>query len=536
MAQPLEYVLIPGRHHVLTEFQATWLRDLVGARSATDLAGAPLGFAEPVVAVWAVTSANHGNTRRNPVPGHRREAAIERFAADVGVESEVYLVDDVPTTARFADHVLKDVEVQSHGRLRLTPDNCAVATSTPSVIEMFEELGFSILPLELGDRRTEAFTTPRAWDVLLRIVEAGQQWRSDPDYCELAHASTRRIFERYAIGDRIVDLHEDPVVGDEGDLTETRDYNTYVRSFDQGAERKYALVRDLVEPGRIVDIGCATGAVLKLMGEDTRLRESDLYGIEVARPLYEICQHRKALGEFANENTFFYQRNILRTDLFPERSVQTTTTFSLTHEIESYVGRDALVEFVRRVFRHTAPGGVFVNYDVVGPDERDREVLLVLDDQDGVLDDGRGLDGEESDSVRAYVDGLSTWGRFERFARDFRAAEHESVTWEEAEVDGRRAARLALADAMEFLSKKDYTDNWLSEMHERFCFFSYADWVALLEDTGFRVAPGSRSFRNPWVVEHRFEPVAALHDAGDPSLVLDWPVTNLLLAARRDEA
>ena len=60
------FVLFPGRHHLLTRFQAGYLRELAGAGATT--------------VVWAVTSANHENTKRNPVPYHRREAAIERFS------------------------------------------------------------------------------------------------------------------------------------------------------------------------------------------------------------------------------------------------------------------------------------------------------------------------------------------------------------------------------------------------------------------------------------------------------------------------
>ena len=52
-------------------------------------------------------------------------------------------------------------------------------------------------------------------------------------------------------------------------------------------------------------------------------------------------------------------------------------------------------------------------------------------------------------------------------------------------------------------ARKDYTDNWLSEAHEQFCGLEYADWKELLADTGFEVDG------------------------------LDWPVTHVLLVARR---
>ena len=46
---------------------------------------------------------------------------------------------------------------------------------------------------------------------------------------------------------------------------------------------------------------------------------------------------------------------------------------------------------------------------------------------------------------------------------------------------------LSLRDACEFLSKKDYLDNWRSEMHETFCFWSLADWRSAVERAGFVV-------------------------------------------------
>ena len=58
------------------------------------------------------------------------------------------------------------------------------------------------------------------------------------------------------------------------------------------------------------------------------------------------------------------------------------------------------------------------------------------------------------------------------------------------------AVELSLADAMDFLTRKDYVDNWLSECHEQFCGLEYADWKGLLADVGFEVDPTSRAWRN----------------------------------------
>jgi hypothetical protein len=90
----MSYVLFPGRHHLLTRFQAAHLRALGGT------------------IVWAVTSANHENTKRNPVPFHRREAAIERFSVLAGLRSVVVPVFDTAPTDRFASVTLKNITVR----------------------------------------------------------------------------------------------------------------------------------------------------------------------------------------------------------------------------------------------------------------------------------------------------------------------------------------------------------------------------------------------------------------------------------------
>ncbi|WP_447645919.1 hypothetical protein [Nocardioides zeae] len=66
--------------------------------------------------------------------------------------------------------------------------------------------------------------------------------------------------------------------------------------------------------------------------------------------------------------------------------------------------------------------------------------------------------------------------------------------------------QLRLGDAMEFLTTKDYADNWLSECHESFCGLSFADWRTVLTDAGFTLDPTSAAWRNEWLAEHRFSP------------------------------
>ena len=517
-AAPLRYVLFPGRHHLLTRFQATYLKALV-AGEISDTSGARLVFPEPPPVIFAVTSANHRGTRRNPVAYDRREAAIERFCLLEGLSPYVVPVFDVAPTERFADVTLKAVADVMGASNVLDPSNTVVACSTPEVMDLYGALGFRLAPAELDHPEAPL----RPWHVLQLLVAADESW------AKLAHPASVELFRRYRLDGYVVSVCTDPVVGSEGGLTDTRNYRTYIASFEEAAERKWAQARAHIRPGRIVDIGCATGAMLEQAAADPELWESDLYGVEIARHLYEECMHKKSQGVFSNPNTFFLQRNILAGPAFPGRSIDTTLTFALTHEIYSYGGGlDALERFADVIFAHTAGGGVWINSDVCGPDEPDRRVRLVLADDDGE-NPAESTDLTVLDPRAAgYLSRLSTRARFDQFAIDFRSQARVPFLYE-VEPDG--SIVLALADAMEFLSKKDYVDNWLSECHEQFCALDWHGWTELVQRSGFEVDARSGPWRNEWMVGNRLAPVARLTDlSGTP---IEWPVTHLLLVAAR---
>ncbi len=488
MSQRFRTVLLPGRHHVLTRFQADYLHALL-AGEATDTEGEPVEVAEDAVVVWAVTSANHRGTRRNPVPAARREAAIERFALAEGIESLVVGVVDVAPTDRFAELTVKTVAHETGGRRTPTPADTVVACSTAAVTAMYRALGYRVVPVEAGHPADPA----RPWDVLELLVAGDESWR------DLAHPATVSVLDRYGLVDAVRTICTDPVVGSDGGLTATREYRSYIAAFEAAADRKWAQARPWVRPGRIVDIGCATGAMLELAAAEPSLHESDLFGVEVARHLYDECEHRKAQGAFAaNPNTFFVHANVLAGPVLPPGTVDTTTTFALTHEILSYGdGVPALERLAAEIARHTAPGGVWVNSDVCGPRRR-------RPPGPPPAPDGR----------RRPRTPRSTWPPCPTRRPTSRAcppapgstsSPSTSAAAPASRSPTRRTATTScspLADAMEFLTKRSYTDNWLSETHERFCALDGDAWARLVTAAGFEVDPRSGPWRNEWLVEN----------------------------------
>lgn len=510
-------VILPGRHHLLTRFQVRALRRILTGEER-DEDGVPIAMAPHTVVVWAVTSANQSSTRRNPFPGNRREAAIEILAHVERIPSVVVPVVDVPPTDRFAELTLKAIEHATASRLVPTPQTAIVACSTEAVAAMYRALGYRIAPLEAA---SDARPPWSHLDELATSRPGDDRWRRG------VHPASLDVVDRYGLDELARMVAADPVVGDEGGLTDTRDYRSYMRSFESAAPRKWAQARPFVVPGRIVDVGCATGGMLELAAREPALAESDLIGIEVAAPLFAECVHKLSQGVFENPSTYFYRRNIMAGPLFPDRSIATTLTFALTHEIVSYGdGIPSLERFARTIAAQTQPGGVWINSDVCGPAELDRRVLLRFADGD-VRTPAQHLQGS-NEEVAAVLDALPVGSRVAQFAQDFRAA--SGSPWPYEVVDERTIA-LAQGDAMELMTKVHYTGNWLSEMHERFCALSWSDWVALVEDAGLEVDERSGPWRNEWMVEHRFDPDATLLDSsGDP---VPWPDTHVLLVARR---
>lgn len=84
---------------------------------------------------------------------------------------------------------------------------------------------------------------------------------------------------------------------------------------------------------------------------------------------------------------------------------------------------------------------------------------------------------------------------------------------------------------MEFISKMEYTDNWASEMHEEFCFWSLTDWLRELNEAGLSPHPSSHAYVNTWRVEHRFAGHVRLADVD--GIALAFPVTNMVLVGEK---
>jgi SAM-dependent methyltransferase len=295
---------------------------------------------------------------------------------------------------------------------------------------------------------------------------------------------------------------------------------------------KYLDIRAGIRPGRVVDEGCADGALLAEISRD--FPDSDLFGIDLSAEFAGRFHERQRAGEFGGAYVHFFHRNLLDRIFEPE-SIDTTICNSTLHELWSYgEGEKSVRGYLAEKFRQLRPGGCLIVRDVVGPEEGEQKILLWCSDEDG---ENPAPDKVVQETTResAWLQRLSTRGRFHLFAHDF-CVGRSPFAFDAASLNGRATFRLTLRQAAEFLSKKDYTDNWTSEMNEEFCFWSFTKWKCVLSEIGFHIeenpnrsGEGSRVYANPWIVQHRYDGHAGLFDLNGQNL--PWPPTNMVLFA-----
>lgn len=549
----MTHLLFPGRHLLNTAFQERYLRGVLEMPleqlTFLDEDAPPAG--EPVDSIlFAVTSANQQHSRYNPIPFHVRAIGVDRFARALeqsfAFTYRIAGIPHYPPTPHFAEIVLKEIREQTNGDLILTPANCVVLSSTPAVFSLFRDLGFSVLPAEHGVQGARPETPIQ---LVQKIVEASETWAGNREIRRKMAATSFDLWRDFPeIPRRVRRLWRDPLLTDEGGLTESRDYASYAfgMSNNEIIAVKYRDIREAIVPGKIVDEGCADGALLVRIAQE--FPDSDLIGIEITGEFLARCHERQRAGQFGGAFVHFHQRNIAR-PIFEEETIDTTICNSTIHELWSYGEGAANVHaYFAHKFAQTRPGGRLIVRDVVGPADKERTVYMWLAHDDG-SDEGVDTVFDEPQAQARHLAGLSTYARFKRFTRDFRAAERAgggngtdgAFPYEETAVDGKRYAILCLRDAVEFMSKKDYVDNWESEMHETFAFWEFSEWKAAAASAGFRIlenpnepAGGSRVYTNPWIVENRWQGSVALFEEADGRLrPLPYPPTNIVLVAEK---
>jgi 2-polyprenyl-3-methyl-5-hydroxy-6-metoxy-1,4-benzoquinol methylase len=545
-------LLFPGRHLLNTTYQENYLRSLAVKKLDTlswHQHKTP-NTAGPVhQIIFAITSSNQANSRYNPIPFHVRAIGVDRLARQLkqtlGLKYRIIGIPHYAPTSRFAEHVLQEIEEQTEGGLFLTPENSVVLCSTESVISLYQDLGFAVLTAELNDPTQP--DTPI--DLLQKFVAMGENWTADSELHQALSQSTIELWQDFPdVPRRILRLWRDPLLNDQGSLTDSRDYASYAYLMGNSdiITLKYQDIQPAIIPGKIVDEGCGDGALLVPIARD--FPDSDLIGIEITGEFIARGKERQRAGEFGGTFVHFHQRNITQ-PIFEPNSIDTTICNSTVHELWSYGEQARTVsDYFALKYKQTRKGGRLLIRDVVGPENKEQEVYLWLNDQDG-RNDNIFAQFNDRKALMAHLNSLSTYGRFLRFTRDFlsemrstgQRGPETAVQYREETIEDQRYIVLSLKDAVEFMTKKDYTNNWYSEMNEEFAFWDFEKWKGALKTAGFHIIEnpnhpqsGSRVYVNPWIVKNRWQGKVKLFQRFNGRLKeFAFPITNIVLVGEK---
>lgn len=292
-------------------------------------------------------------------------------------------------------------------------------------------------------------------------------------------------------------------------------YARYLAGMDASMRQKVALTAaHLLCQGRIADMGMGSGAGSLALA--ALYPELSVVGVDLDA---EIVSRARATHVLPNLS---FVAGDIAAKVFGDGELDGIFDSSVLHHVTSYRGyrddnaADALAVQVTELREH----GVLVVRDFVDPGPG--TVLL----------DVRSEDGDASDDPRR----CSTAALLRRFAREARVLlppEKRGFPLEEmpdAPRAGWQRFRLSLHDATEFLLRKDYRDDWETEVQEEYGYYRQDELEGVFARLGLRVL-ASTPIRNPWIVRNRFRDKMELRDTTGREL--DPPATNYVIVGER---
>lgn len=540
-------VLIPGRHLITTAFMERYLTLLLtNGLAEVEQVGTWTGDTTIDHLIIPITSANQHGSRYNPVPLYARVIGLERMLSTYrerfGVRISYVPIPHVVHSDNFPALTLKYIASQI-GK-DSTPNDSVVWCSTPALIADYQQHGFVVLPAEY-DFSKQVYAELPPNDILSALAETSD-YRTSEGYRLLSHATQTLWEDMPEIPSHIFRLWNDPLLTESGSLTEERNYSTYAIGMGHDAllDLKFSDIKDAIVEGKIVDEGCADGALMVRLAKT--FPDSDIIGIDITGEFVSRVEERRRAGEFGNSFVHVYQRNILE-PVFQPNSINTTICNSTLHELWSYGDRaESVRDYLQAKYQQLTPGGRLVIRDVVGPEDKDEEVLVLLRNDDGI---NVAADNEEA-LLRADTAALSTESRFFRFAHDFLHQHRLSgkrdvfsqITYTVELIEGASYIKTQMKHIAEYLSRKDYHDNWASEMNEEFAFWDIQEWQYELRRAGFTIVHDnamskrfSGSYSNQWIVDNRWAPYATIYKKDERGELCEqpYPVTNMVLVGEK---
>jgi len=304
------------------------------------------------------------------------------------------------------------------------------------------------------------------------------------------------------------------------ELAHNREFSVYSAQMDAALYNKISDIAPWVKEGVVVDAGFGTGELARYIA--LQHPASQIIGIDCSE--HFLTNAMRHLANIANVR--LVQGNIIDKHLATD-SVDTIIFSTVLHEVYSYTGYDitAVEKALTSALDELKPDGRIIIRDGIMPEKK--TAYLLLKNNNG------------SQNITEHPKCLSTEAMFLRFIQEFKngtGAPHRAMKNTgiiPPRGFGERLYCTSSHTAYEFLSKKDYRDNWHIEINEQFGYLTLKQYETLLEKLGYHIV-SSRGFQNPWIVENRWEQDCILMEKTKNGFAqAPWPNTNAVIVAEK---
>lgn len=279
-------------------------------------------------------------------------------------------------------------------------------------------------------------------------------------------------------------------------------YARYLAAMDGSMRQKVALTAaHLPAQGRVADMGMGSGSGSEALA--ALYPRLEVVGVDINPTMVEL-----AARQYQRPNLIFQQGDIAAR-CFPEGSLDGILNSSVLHHVTSYNGYDP--GQARLALAHQAPqlapGGILIVRDFLAPEAAEVE-------------------------LRLPPHWLDCWYRFSREFRRLGPEEQRGFCFQDLGPDDKGWQRFRVYHrlALEFVLRKDYQDDWDTEIQEEYTYFTQAEFEAEFAGLGLRVLL-STPLRNSWIIERRFRGQFELRSLA--GALLDDPPTNYLIVGER---
>ncbi|MDP2906884.1 MAG: methyltransferase domain-containing protein [Nanoarchaeota archaeon] len=273
-------------------------------------------------------------------------------------------------------------------------------------------------------------------------------------------------------------------------------FETYSQGMEKSSVEKVKVL-PFIKEGTILEVGCGCGTVLELLSRYKP--KSSIYGTDISDTMLRRSKERK----YTHNNISIIKADA-REQVLKEKSLDTIIFCSVLHEVYSYSNYSlkSVEDAIENAYKMLKPGGRLIIRDGVKPEEKVSYMKFKKEEVEK---------------------------KFYRFAEEFGPYKIEYKKEEDL-------VKLKKHDAMEFLSKYIYDENWDIEVREKFGILTKEEYCGMIEKKGFKIIH-LESYLIDFLRETYYEKDVELFekDENDSLTKTEYPDSTMIIIAEKLE-